>query len=1105
MSVIPFQGVTEAMMWHVLWVFYTNGRDELLGQNPYAMDSYWKGKFEEPAVKFLFREKLPSLSISESNSLLDSFGNMARSRTADEKEFTVIVTNEMMELSFMISQKNKGDSMSRKCTEIFSELAMIHPFLISSLISKIKSSPSRNESIIECLSEIPFDIWTPTNEDMAILTEWLVNTSVNHFSNRLSRVILSKINWGCHRHEKHKLHMDLYHHRSLAIQLYAAAKMHVYVDTSEDPFCTRSFSGFDGKATLELAKSPKPIEFIEWCWRILLSLRLHLLEQPFIPSSWDPEYYDSFAYTRPLPSGFANNIPNVDTDTGLLPISKGLQTQNPFASYITLSMTERGHRPDFAESNVDLLIQLIISKNFIQSLSILSWFIPLNIDSLETVMIKNRKFVSAFNSLLVSDVNNLLDRILGMIKQQLEAHHENRIKIITFWADILHEVATLVVKTWSKSWFVVSNKGLSQVVFLLDSLVQITCRDDALQTKLLESFMGRPFDEVFAKQMSTSGLLSFSWVPFTNNNPLKKCDWITPLHVMQQKFPDKTWLSWIIIKGDMIKMDDIWHDSMAELNANYEVPTEVVIKNVCQRHNRPAIPVDLIPMNSWAKLILDTSFEHPLLPLMCFNFFKCFFSSTDTEGSLGHRFLSENLATPLKSKMSSMADYHHKEWLASSENSDLNHHHSNCTKLYRAFLVWIEDGHDAHLHDPYVDFNHLPVHFCTEVLKQCMDGGHERGVTVYVNYRACVQREWQLLSSWIEIKEFDANVHVPSQSVQPTLFELENDVIQPCPEPTHLRSHEDNYITLPDESAVPEGSGCAMIGLLRHIIRGVMEEGRLFSSHLNRFSLLNRQYTGLLPDMYKNVSKEITLKGACDKDNYDLDGCGGAATVTVSINEATENPQVVKELDRNRNDYNKVLIELVESPSDKVVSSVILTEAFISILFKSSRVEDRVVISDLLGYLLSWIPDSSLVFPPSKHLFDSLLERIPMETEEDRDRSCLFLLEMAFSYPHLVQYFAPRVVPNLCSINVFLHMYSRIQDKMMGLPPMASFVLLSKFDVGSWLKRADDSSIIAFDGVLGQAFNILSPTPPEDKLMILGLFQKHRELFQRFNGLLIKS
>jgi hypothetical protein len=487
----------------------------------------------------------------------------------------------------------------------------------------------------------------------------------------------------------------------------------------------------------------------------------------------------------------------------------------------------------------------------------------------------------------------------------------------------------------------------------------------------MESLMMRPFDALFAKQMSTAGL--FSWIPFSNN-PLKKCEWISPMHVLQQKFPDKTWFSWIVIKGDVIKMHDILQEILVELNSNYELHPDVVNKNVCQSRNLTPIPVGLLPVNAFGELILNTNVEHPLLPVICFNFFKAFFSSTATEGSLGYRFLSEAMMKALKIKMSQMADHHHKEWSKSQEQSFLSHHSEN-TKLYRAFTLWLEE---SHLHDAYVDFSQLPPHFCTDILKAAMEGASEAVVMNYVDNTSSFEREEHLLQVWLEIKEFDANVY-PLVLDFSHFALLQEDAVKNCPVLTNVIN--EILLSSPDDPSVVEGAGLAVLCLLQHNIKFIMDEERLFAKRLDLFRDLNKQYLQLIPEKLKNVSKESVVRGTCDKN----DECCGSACIVLTFSEATENNPVVKELERNRIEYNKLLSDLLSTPSDKSVTSVILTQRYMQVLSRSCHEEDRRVFQHLCQYLSCSIESNgSQVFPPAKHLFDCFFNQEVTEDPETR-------------------------------------------------------------------------------------------------------------------------
>lgn len=1114
-SVIPYSGVTEAMMWHILWVFYNNGRDEtddLGGLCPYVSDSYWKAKFDEPAVKFLFREKLPSLSECECYSLLESLANMVKSRSSNESEFITTVTNEMLELSFMLPQsqitaQNSSSSkdnstgckgMAKKCTELYAQLARIHPFFISALIHKIRSSSPRNELIIEAVSEIPCESWTPKKEDLNVLIEWLVNTSINHFSNRLARVFLTKINWGCQREDK-KLHMDLSYHRMMAIELFNASKMHVYADDGDDPFSVSSFRAFDGVFALTLAKSSNPKDFILWCWRLLLALKLHLFEQPYVPNEKLAAISSSNALTNPSANDAIVNairsvagfdpIPSLDS-VALHPVAKGLAHGNPFSSFIVLTMTEQGHRVDCLDDNLDLLIHLLTGKNYIQSLSILSWFVPLHIDSTER-MIKNSKFIAAINSLLVWEQDDLLERILGLIKNQLESHADLKVKILSFWIHLLFEVSTAVIKMWSSSWFLASKSGLQQVCFLFDSLIELTASDDLLHSTFMEFFKSKTFDELYAKQMSSSGLFSWITVPFTSN-PLKKCEWITPFHVLQSKYPEKIWLSWLVIKTDMEKMKEIWHQIVAEMDTHYELPPDVIIKSVCTSRNLPVIPQALLPVYAWGRLIIETPVEHSNFPVICFNFFKCYFSSTGESGSMGHKFVSKIMLTAIQSKMNSIADYHHREWSllhSSTPESALINHHAENKKLYTAFSKWLDQ---ENLHDAFVDFQHLNVKLqqsnanCyTEILKLAMEGESEKVIASFVDHGPIFALEEHLMKLWLDIKVFDSDVHPLVLDFSEIHADI-TDSPKACPPSV---ATVDTFVPLysPQENKSMQNSS-SFISMLQQNIHSVMEEGKFFQGRMEKLTKLSSQLLALVPGLYQNLQKNITVKKTCDKDSYDAEGCSGAASITFNFLEAKEDARVAREIEKHRMDIIKVVSEMNDTPSDRIVSSIIHIEMYAENLSHSPSEEEHIILKSLLDFLLARFRDRNCIYyPPTKHLFTVLMDSFVTADSN----VAMFLLETAISHPHLVEYLAPRLIPSKYSTGTFLSMYQLLQEQCHLMPPQVAFVLLSKFDVSSWLKRVPDDRINRFHEILADAIYSMGVSPYEDKLMILGLYRKH--------------
>lgn len=101
---IDFVGISEPMLWHILWVVYSNGHDELhdqsSGLSPYMSINYWKDKYSKHSRwKFVFMEKLAIFSAEEAGGLLQFLYNMSLcSDEKQSKEFLVEIITRLFEI-----------------------------------------------------------------------------------------------------------------------------------------------------------------------------------------------------------------------------------------------------------------------------------------------------------------------------------------------------------------------------------------------------------------------------------------------------------------------------------------------------------------------------------------------------------------------------------------------------------------------------------------------------------------------------------------------------------------------------------------------------------------------------------------------------------------------------------------------------------------------------------------------------------------------------------------------------------------------------------------------------------------------------------------------
>lgn len=368
-----------------------------------------------------------------------------------------------------------------------------------------------------------------------------------------------------------------------------------------------------------------------------------------------------------------------------------------------------------------------------------------------------------------------------------------------------------------------------------------------------------------------------------------------------------------------------------------------------------------------------------------------------------------------------------------------------------------------------------------------MDSADEKVIKSFVDRQATEKHEAYCVNIWKEVKELRDTVDLPKTSPSKRVSNAESgDAPKPCP---------DGQIDLKEAFLTHDNAPAdlsVIATLLQHNIRNIIEETRFFERRLQMFESLNKSYVSLMNKLYENKSKELILKVTCDRDNYDPNGCTGAVSLKFQFEEATINSQVSKDIERNRYDFNRIYLELMDLPSEKIVCTAIHTEQFLKLLGRSPSESNIKTQNSLRNYFLSTISDKrSIDYPPTNILFTFIMEMLSFDTAEQRDRNSFFLLDAALRYPLLIEHFAPRLVPSKCSSECFLHMYRHIQERMSQCPPQILFVLLSKFDVGSWLKQASQELMLAFLKVLDEALNSFGPAPNDEQQLVIGLYKKH--------------
>lgn len=278
-----------------------------------------------------------------------------------------------------------------------------------------------------------------------------------------------------------------------------------------------------------------------------------------------------------------------------------------------------------------------------------------------------------------------------------------------------------------------------------------------------------------------------------------------------------------------------------------------------------------------------------------------------------------------------------------------------------------------------------------------------------------------------------------------------------------------------------------VIDVLKTKIEYVLEETRLFDQKLEKLAMLNVGFLSALSDLHRNLPKTMVIHMGCDES----DGCTGAAQITFEFNEDKKDEAKQKLIDSNRLDYHYLLKELMQTPSKRVIDCAICLKVFLNRFQQETNQNPG---KDLLGYFLTFLDNNEVItFAPASNIFNLLITSLNLNVLF-RDETTLYMMMTAIKYPKLTQYFAKRLYPTDCSAESFLKMYSLIQQNLFKAPSHILFVMLSKFDLNGWLKKATNEQIEQMLNSLKEALNCLGQSPENDKLILLGLYRKHFQL-----------
>lgn len=1136
-SIEWFKEVSEPMLWHILWQFYHNA---FVNSCNYHSDNYWLEKFREKSVVYLFVNKIRDSPPGECSYLLNSIASMLLSRTRHDSKLVSFIATEIFNLSY--KHEELRDKIAEKGTRALKRCADKFPTLISLFISFMVNEEV-SEDVVDLFKGCSLQGWIYNDEEIAITSQWLIEYPIESTHNKVARLIMTKLllNSPEFRSEEaiqtkdgegtskiaqtkskrsfEQCFVDLKMRRRFALLLYEVSKKHLpekndFGSQSLGSLIEVAFGGiFCEKSStlqsnlLDLAVDPTYQQLYVWLWRLLFTLKLHILDQP--ETDWN-DVQSKSGISRSIKNtvlvdDFFHPVPSIQ-DSECLSLSEGIKDQNPVALYIYLLMTDVTWQADNLDCCLTSLNIMANSSHITPSLMAMKCLTICHLNDLSETMIKDSRCLEFFTTVITSNFD--VTRFASLIITQMQHLKQYRqLQLSQFYITILLEVANLIIKQQSSSWFSNDEISLDKVACLLDYIVRFNFPTQRLE--IIHNFNACSYSIQWFK--TTSGWFGSLFATNPINTNSTKRELLTLLHILTQKFKKYTWLRWVTTECDTLRLEKIWEDIVIYLGkSNEDANLDSAIKKVCPQINS-SILKSTLPIYSWLNQIFDiveSDLSHPLCPLIWYNFFLNYFANSLNGPSVGLKLIPQETLVKLMTRLDSLFNYHlykHRNWTSASTLQQ-----NSLAQLYKAYRLWLQD---SSLQDAYIDIDRLREDYLVPVLKAVIGSSTEGACLQFIDLHNIEMQNKNLCQVWstatrlerdqsIRKFVFASNNHDKSIEVVTGVDDEASDAVSLIVKPRDkISSQEQNKLLADGKEELVRSSVNGllvndqtyrpveeMIELVKKDFRVVFEESMIFESNIAALNNIKSEIIDLIQGLYNNKKKEVIRVVPCAEGSE----CPGPARIKFEIEEATIDDRKSECIQDRQRQCEELVSEILTMPTSRVVHSTIIIEDNIKHL-----VDDKSRAKIVIESLLNWIKQSENYnqlngpYYATNHLLKILLEVLSNADEVDAYNTAI--IDVCLVHPGSVQVLSPFLSPSSCSLSCFLELYKSLSTNHSMLGPTAMFVVLSKFDISSWLKNINQDKHMHHSIIKTTCLGLreMGKEPDDSFILTFDLYKRH--------------
>lgn len=592
--------------------------------------------------------------------LLHTFTKIALTKGAEDMELLSFISRGLINIGF-INDFTK-DFCYNTVKGLITDITTKFPELVGDTLNYIKMNlhciGSLNTYILKSL---PLNKWRPTQRDLELFSSWLLNYDFDTVESSTSRYIISAINWNYDQNNElflpHEIHIRMAH---LICEVYLK-----YV--GENIKTEFNETKFLGKVSKNTTKKEK---LSIWCWSMISLLRLHQMDVNQMTIIKNPN--------------ILNAVPEFEE---LNIVYQGAVDNKPLPIYISFLTSKFGHSiPQICHRGFEQLKLLLSDHRYLKVIRCLELIVPLFMDCIDSLH-QCDSFLEILEVLLKADKANGIDKndstctvlkFLGnMIISQLNSYQK-------YGWNSPHDISYL----WLNSFLKLKNWNKDdKIISIMEKICEFSYPFSDVWNMIKEVLRKYVQTIAITKLPKSSGLLSL----VISDEP----------DILYSSFDDAPLLSMIILECEHENIEvntGYWNDLIYELTVKKELNLETIHKSVLQVKQLPYFPIKNLVVFKLAKLVCNCSIDHFIFPIICQQFFVLYFSrafidvANNVEG-VQERFYNNDISMmkKLKRKLEESEKFH-SDIATEEANGENSHFHTNLMKIFKTFLLWLEEN-----------------------------------------------------------------------------------------------------------------------------------------------------------------------------------------------------------------------------------------------------------------------------------------------------------------------------------------------------------------------------------------------------------------------------